>query len=52
MTEHDKRLLEEARHLRWEDIDESKAETEEGREELHRIIMSKYHRDEYKAGMI
>ena len=52
MTEKDKALVEKAKHQRWEDIDEDAAETEEGRTELHRIAVSKYHYDEYKAGML
>ena len=49
MTQHDKRLIEEAKSLRWEEINEDAAETQEGRKELHRITMQKYHRDEFKA---
>lgn len=52
MTEHDKALVEKARGMCWEDINEEDAETEEGRAELHRIIMRKYHYDEWKAGML
>lgn len=52
LTEHDKELIEQARHQRWEDIREEDAETEEGRAELHRIAIRKYHYDEYKAGML
>lgn len=52
LTEHDKALIEQARQMRWEDIDEDAAETEEGRAELHRIAISKYHYDEYKAGIL
>ena len=49
MTQHDQQLIEQARNSRWEDIDETKAETPEGRKEIHRIMMSGYHREEYKA---
>lgn len=49
MSEHDKQLVDQAMNMRWEDIDESLAETEEGREAVHRIMMRKYHREEYKA---
>ncbi len=52
LTEHDKALIEQARHQRWEDIDEDAAETEEGRKALHDIAVSKYHYDEYKSGML
>ena len=52
MTENDKILIDNARHMRWEDIDESAAETPEGRAALHSICMRKYHRDEYKCGML
>ena len=50
-TQKDKEAIEKAKASRWEDIDEDWAETEAGRDELHSIIMRKYHRDEYRAGM-
>ena len=49
MTEHDQQLIEQARKSRWEDIDEDAAETKEGRDELRRIIMRKYHKDELRS---
>jgi len=52
LTEHDKKLIEQARHQRWEDIREEDAETEEGRDALHDIAIRKYHYDEYKAGIL
>lgn len=51
LTEKDKEAIRKARSLRWADIDESSAETEEGRYELRRIVMDKYHREEYAAGL-
>ena len=51
VREKDKEAIRKARSLRWTDIDESSAETEEGRYELHRIVMDKYHREEYAAGL-
>lgn len=52
MSEQDKRLIEEAEALpytQWERISNLKAqcESEEAREKLHEIMVSKYHRDEY-----
>lgn len=52
MNEHDRALVEKARNQRWEDIKEEDAETEDGRAELHRIAVGKYHYDEYKAGIL
>lgn len=52
LTEHDKALIDQARQMLWEDIDEDAAETEEGRKALHDIAVSKYHYDEYKAGIL
>ena len=52
MTEHDKALVEQARHMRWEDINEDDAETEEGKKALHDIAVRGYHYDEWKAGML
>ena len=51
-TQKDKEAIEKAKAARWEDIDEDWAETDAGRYELHDIIMRKYHRDEYRAGML
>lgn len=51
MTERDKALAARARQMRWEDIDEETADTPEGRAELHRICMAKYHQDEARCGM-
>jgi len=52
MTEHDKKLIAEAEALppmEWECISNLKeeCESEEAREQLHSIMVSKYHRDEY-----
>ncbi len=52
LTEHDKQLVESSRHMRWEDIDPDAAETEEGRETLRGMIARKYHREEYRMGVI
>lgn len=52
MTDHDKALVERAKHLRWEEIEEDEAETEEGKQALHDIAVRKYHYDEYKAGIL
>lgn len=57
MTEHDKKLIEEAVRLAkkrdgWIYIDENEADTEEGRQELHNIASFAYHRDEYRAGLL
>ena len=52
MNEHDEKLLQWAKKQRWEDLDESMAETEEGKRRLHTIIMRKYHIDEYECGIL
>jgi hypothetical protein len=52
MTQHDMQLLEEAKTLPWEDIEISKAETQEGRDALHAIAVRKYHYEEARCGMI
>ena len=52
MTEHDKILIENAKRMRWEDIEESAAETSDGRAALHSLRIRKYHRDEYECGML
>lgn len=43
-----------ANDLPWEMLSpyEGTLDTPEANEELHRIIMRKYHYDEYKAGML
>lgn len=54
LTEKDLKLIEEANKIsytRWDLINEDKADTPEGREELHRIKMRKYHTEEYYAGL-
>lgn len=52
LTEKDKEAIRRARQTCWEEISEDWAETEAGRYELHHIIMTKYHNDEYRAGML
>lgn len=52
ITEHDKRLIEEAKQKSWEYIREEEAETEEGRRILHDMAINGYHRDEWRAGIL
>ncbi len=54
MKTQDSDLVEQAKRLRWEDAAflENKAETSEGREAIHRIVMRGYHNSEAKSGMI
>lgn len=52
LTAADRQAIQRAIYTRWEDIEESWAETEAGRFEIHRIVMRKYHDEEFKAGMI
>lgn len=52
MTGRDRELIAQAREMRWEDIDEDKADTPEGKAELHRICMAKCHMDEARCGMV
>lgn len=51
LPDSDKELIEKALGQRWEDIDEDKASTRLARKILHDIAITKYHLDEYKAGM-
>ena len=49
MTEKDKKLIEKAwsvPYVEWYKIKEEEADTEEGREKLHTIMMVKYHQEE------
>lgn len=52
LTEKDKQAIQKAIHSHYADIDESDAETEAGRYELHAIIMRKYHNEEFMAGLL
>lgn len=52
LTEKDQKAIERARNTDWTEIEEDWAETEAGKEEVHRIKMRKYHRDELDAGML
>ena len=52
IPEHDQELINKARSQRWEEIDEDAAETEDARTILHDIIIHKYHREEYRFGVI
>lgn len=49
MTEHDKMLVAQARNKNWWEINESEAETKEGADALHQILMRDYHRDELRS---
>lgn len=51
-TTKDYEAIRKARMTPWQEIDESWAETEAGRMELHDIIMRKYHDEEFLAGML
>jgi len=51
LTDQDREAIERARDLDWSEIDEDWAETELGRQELHNIIISKYHDEEFGAGI-
>lgn len=57
MSENDKALIERARatsYLDWYTIGEliEQAESEEAKERLHSIQSSKYHTEEYYAGIL
>ena len=52
MNEHDRKLIEWAEKQCFEDLDESLAETEEGKRRLRTIITTKYHIDEYSCGIL
>jgi hypothetical protein len=51
MTERDELIIKEAYKKSWTDIDEDEADTPEGRQALHEIILGKYHREEYSSGL-
>lgn len=55
MTQHDKELVKRADRMSCDQIDdadlESLCETEEGREEVHRIRSRKWHLEEFACGM-
>lgn len=51
LPEHDQKLIRSAHRMRWEDIEPSQAETEEGRSILDAIARRKYHIDEVRCGM-
>lgn len=57
MSENDKRLIEQARdidYIDWYKISGliEQAESEEAKERLHSIQSSKYHTEEYYAGLL
>lgn len=49
MTAKDQALIEQARSKPWQDINEDEAETEDGRDALHRIAYRKYLREEQSS---
>ena len=54
-NQHDLDLIEQSSWLdytEWGAIDESAAETDEGKQVLHRMCSILYHYEEYKAGML
>lgn len=54
-NQHDLDLIEQSSWLdytEWGTINESAAETEEGKQVLHRMCSILYHYEEYKAGML
>lgn len=54
-NQHDLDLIEQSSWLdytEWRAINESAAETEEGKQVLHRMCSILYHYEEYKAGML
>lgn len=51
LTDRDREAISRARDCDWTEIDEDWAETELGRKELHDIIVTKYHDEEFRAGM-
>ena len=54
-NQHDLDLIEQSSWLdytEWGAINESEAETEEGKQVLHRMCSILYHYEEYKAGML
>ena len=52
LSEKDREVIEKAKEMDWEYIEEGSAETELGNAILHKIIMRKYHEDEASCGMI
>lgn len=51
-TQKDREAIDRAKQSDWTMIEEDWAETEAGRLEVHDIMMSKYHREEYHAGIL
>ena len=52
LSEKDREAIQRAVYADWTDIDESSAETEAGKNELHRIKMTKLHNEEFKAKIL
>lgn len=51
LTAKDREAIQRAIYTRWEDIDETLAETDAGREEIRRIQLRKMNADEFAAGI-
>lgn len=54
MSDRDKELIYKARRTSWEDCDEleDQAESDEAKRTIHRIMMKKFHRAEYRCGIL
>lgn len=52
LTDKDREAIDKAKKQDWTEIDEDSAETVIGKRWIREIIMRKYHRDEYKTGML
>lgn len=54
MTEQDKQLIERAKGLGWDQIEDlkEKAESDEAKQELHWMSNHAYHNEEFSAGLL
>ena len=56
MTEKDIKLVEEASHLEWSSSRiheiENECESEEAKEQVHRMIVDGYRKEEYRCGCL
>ena len=52
LPEHDQQLIKKAHDQRWEEIEEDEAWTDEAREILHDMCARKYHREEFRNGIL
>ena len=52
LTAKDRDAIQRAIYADWTDIDESAAETEAGKYELHSIKMRKFHQEEFSARIL